>query len=426
MKAALRWMAGILPLMILALILAVLAWVVAAEKADPTRTEPYPQKIQITPSGLPEGMVVVGEFDETVQVTVRAPESVWRSIGTDDFSAAIDLTGLVEAGAYSVPVVVELREQPSSLTWEPETLTLELATWAEQSVPVQMQVEGEPALGYLTQEPTATPHRVMISGPSSYVTQVVNAATQVSVQDASTDVEGEFRLQPLDSAGQSVPYVNVTPAMIQVHVPIELSEEYRTLTIRPVQTGQVAAGYRITDFSVDPPTVNVRGAPVTIAALPGFIETESIAVEGAQADVVVHPALDVPQNIVVVSGQPITVTFFIEAIQSSLIVEITPTLQGLEPGLAATILPETVEVFLNGPLPLLDALEIGDMRVVLDLFDLEPGTYQIEPQVVVPENVIARSILPATVQVEIYIPPTPTPTPTPPSSPVPTPTEVQD
>ena len=89
--------------------------------------------------------------------------------------------------------------------------------------------------------------------------------------------------------------------------------------------------------------------------------------------------------------------------------EITPELQGLRPGLTATVSLETVEVILSGPLPMLETLEAGDVRVVLELFDLPHGTHQIEPQVVVPEGLTAQSIIPATVQVEIFVSPTPTP-----------------
>jgi YbbR domain-containing protein len=421
-KAALRWIVSNLPLMLLALVLAVLAWVVAAEEADPTRTERYPSEIPVVPSSLPEGMVIVGELDESVLVTVRAPESVWRSIGANDFSATVDLTGL-EAGTHELPVEVNLRRQPSNLAWEPESLIVELAPWAEQSVPVNVSVLGDPALGYLMQVPVAIPRHVAVSGPETHVIQVVEATTQVSAQDAKATIEGEFPLQALDGEGQPVSNVTLTPAMVDVRVPIELSGYYSPLTVRVVYEGSPASGYRITYIAVEPSTVTVRGAPDVIAALPGYIETEPVDVEGAEANIVRQPALEVPPNVAVVSGQPVTVSVVIEAIQSSLTMEITPTLQGLDPALTATVSPETVEVFLSGPLAELEALEASDVHVTLDLFDLERGTHQVEPQVIVPEGLIAQSILPATVQVEILTPPTPTPVSTTSLSPIPTPTE---
>ena len=396
--------------MMLALILAILAWVVAVEEGDPTREGRYPQAIPVTLSGLPRGMLIVGEFNERVQVTVRAPKSVQDSLKIDDFAVTADLTGL-DAGSHQVPVQVTLNKHPSRVILvEPEYVTLEVEPQVEKTVPVRMQIVGEPALGYLMRAPIIVSRQVTVTGPSTYVAQVVEAVTEVPVQDASEAIDGEFRLQIQDSEGQPVPYVTWTPEVTNVRIPIEPSGYYRALAVKVVLEGQIAPGYRITDISVEPPTVTVFGTPDIIAALPGFIETEAIDVEAAQADVIERPALNGSSEVAVVPGQqPVEVLVSVEPIESSLTVEVMPKLQGLEPALTATISPETVEVILSGPLPLLEALEADDVRIVLDLFDLPLGTHQIEPQVVVPEEMTAQSILPATVQVEILVPPTAAP-----------------
>ena len=411
MKAVLRWIAGNLPLMILALILASLAWVVAVEEEDPTIEEPYSQPIPITPLEPPKGMLIMNEFTDHVQVTIRAPRSVWDSLQVDDFTTTIDLTGL-GPGTYQVPVQLTLNKQPSRVILvEPDYVTLELEQRAERAVPVRVQIEGKPALGYLRRAMTVVDtSEVLVSGPSTYVAQVVEAFTSVSVEDADADIGKELELQPQDSEGQTVPHVTLTPEIVNVHIPIERSSYYCFLGVKVVLEGEVAPGYRVTNVSVEPPEVTVFGTPAIIEALPGYIETEPIDVEGAQADVIVRPALSVSPTVAIVSGQQPEVRVFIEAIQSSLTMKVTPELEGLRPGLTATVSLETVEVILSGPLPMLETLETGDVRVVLELFDLPHGTHQIEPQVVVPEGLTAQSIIPATVQVEIFVSPTPTPT----------------
>ena len=274
-----------------------------------------------------------------------------------------------------------------------------------------------------------TPTAVTISGPSAYVNRVIGASAETSIQDAEDNVEEVLALQPLDVDGRAVPYVMVTPAIAQVSIPVEIREDFRTLTVKPVREGLIAYGYTINGFSVYPESVTVSGAPEVIAALPGFIETEPISVEGAQDDVVSHPPLSVPADVALLPGQQVTVTYHIEAIQSSLTMEITPTLQNLTSGFTVTVSPATVEVFLSGPLPKLEVMQASNVRVVVELFELEPGIHQIVPQVVVPDGVTDYSILPSAVQVEIAEAPTPTPTPTPTpgaldeETPTPTPTE---
>jgi YbbR domain-containing protein len=394
--------------MVLALILATLAWMVAVEESDPTLERRYSQ-VPVTLSDPPEGMIIVKEFEESVQFTVRAPESVWSTLDVKDFVATVDLTDL-NAGTHQVSVEWALGKRPSRVvSVEPEYVTLRLEPRAEQTVPVRVETDGKPTLGYLTRTLTVTPSQVTVSGPSTYVAQVVKAAAQVSVQDASADIDGEFELQVRDSEGQPVPYVTWTTRKVYVRIPIELSIRYRPLVVKVVLTGEYAPGHRITEISVDPSSVTVFGAPGIVAALPGFIETEPIDLEGAQTDVVAQPSLNVPPNVSAILDEQPVVKVSIEPIQSSQTVVITPEIQGLDPGFTFTVSPEAVEVILSGPLPLLEALEDDDVRVVLDLFELPDGTHQIDPQIVVPEGVTAQSINPATVQVEIFAARTPTP-----------------
>jgi YbbR domain-containing protein len=246
------------------------------------------------------------------------------------------------------------------------------------------------------------PEEVTVVGPASYVTRVVGAFATLSIQGAQEDVEETLRVRPQDEEGNSVPYVSLTPESVDVRIPIEPSGYHTTLAVKAVLTGEISSGYRITDISIDPPTVTVFGNPDDLAALEqGFIETKPIGVEGAQEDVVVRPGLSTPPEVTLVPGQQVEVQVFVEAIQSSVTITNTPEIQGLEPGYTATVSPDTVQVILSGPLPRLESLTPDDVRLVLDLFELGVGTHQIEPEVIVPAEITAQGVIPATVQVRV-------------------------
>lgn len=418
MKGVLRWIAGNLSLMVLAFILSILAWFVAVKKTNPVRTGRFSQPLPVTIANLADGMMILGRFDEDVEVTVHAPESLWAVLEIGDFSATVDLTGY-ERGRHEIPVQVTLDKEPAEVTSiKPEFIELELELSVEEIVPVRVEVEGRPTVGYLVRSLTSAPNQVTVSGPATYVYQVIEAVTSVSVQDAGASIERELSLQPLDGEGNSVPHVVLDPDVTVVRIPIELSGHYRPVTIKAVLEGQIAPGYRIRQISVEPPSITVFADPDTIAALPGIIETEPINLEGAQADVIVRPALNTLPDVAVVPGQsPVEVEISIEPIQSSVTMEIVPEIQGMAPGLTVTVSPTTVETILSGSLPLLETLDAKQVRVQLNLYELPVGVHQIEPQMVVPDGVTTQSILPATVQVEIAVVPTVT------VSPVATPTQ---
>lgn len=412
-KQAGRWLLANLPLMLMALLLATLAWVVALEQADPTIDRAFAQPIPVSPTGVGEDLLIVGSFEERVQVTLQTTQSVWETLEVEDFEATVDLSGL-GPGTHEVPVEVTLDREPASiLNVQPEMVEVQLDAAASRIVPVEVEARGDPAVGYVVRQQILDPTDVTVQGPSSYVTRVVEGFAVISIDGADGNVEETVTLRPRDADGDSVPFVSLNPDAADVFISIEPSGYHSTLAVQVVLTGEVASGYRVTDISIDPPTVTVFGDPADLAALEeGFIETKPINVAGAQQDIVVRPGLTVPPLVTVVPGQQVEVRVSVEAIESSLTINSTPEVQGLEPGFTATLSPEVVQVVLNGPLPRLEALTQDDVRVVLDLFGLPPGTHQIEPEVIAPEEISAQSVIPATIQVRISDTPMATITPT--------------
>ncbi|MBM3122842.1 MAG: hypothetical protein FJZ97_11770 [Chloroflexi bacterium] len=84
--------------------------------------------------------------------------------------------------------------------------------------------------------------------------------------------------------------------------------------------------------------------------------------------------------------------------------------EGLAPGLFARSSPITASVILKGPLPVLDKLQYEDVRVVLSVDGLAPGTYQLTPQVIIlPPGVVLQTMLPETFETTLARSPFPTP-----------------
>ncbi|MEW5940635.1 MAG: CdaR family protein, partial [Chloroflexota bacterium] len=128
-------------------------------------------------------------------------------------------------------------------------------------------------------------------------------------------------------------------------------------------------------------------------------------------DIITRLALILPEGVSVVGEQNVQVQVGIDPIQSNLTLsKIKVEAVGLLEGFLATILPAEVDVILSGPAPLLDTLLLQDIRVVVDVSGLAPGTYQLTPRVdILVADIVVESILPNTVEVVISIAPTPTP-----------------
>ena len=74
----------------------------------------------------------------------------------------------------------------------------------------------------------------------------------------------------------------------------------------------------------------------------------------------------------------------------------------LAPTLRATVSPDTVEVILSGPLPVLQALSGNDVDLIVDLTGIGAGTVQLKPAAqLVPSALKVESVVPDTVEVVI-------------------------
>jgi YbbR domain-containing protein len=176
------------------------------------------------------------------------------------------------------------------------------------------------------------------------------------------------------------------------------------VVVRIVTSGQIASGYRLTNIFSNPPTVTIFSSdPELVDSIPGFVETTPINLNGADDDMEIRVSLNLPEGINVVGSQNVTVMIGIEPIQSSISFSNIPIqIEGLGEGLSATVSPESVDVFLSGPVDLLERLSPSTLVVIINLEDREPGTYTLAPVVQLEnEEINVDAILPNTIEVTI-------------------------
>lgn len=414
MSSFVRWLLGNLSVLILSFILALIVWVSSVTASDPnverTRTSP------IEVMGQEPDTLMEGSIPTQARVTVRTPNSVWNRMASIDNAVQtwIDLTGL-GAGTHEVPVQIYISEvfRPVRLiSLNPETVTVTLEELVSTDFVVQMEVTGEPAVGYQAGVAAKKPSVVTVTGSESLVSQVVSVSTTLDISDANETIRADLPLQAIDAEGEIVSDVTITPDSVEVVQPITLLGGYRNMVVKVVTVGRVAVGYKMTNVSVSPPNVVVFSTdPQVVNDLPSFIETEPIDITGADDDIEALLSLVLPEGVSVVGDDKVLVQVNIAAIEGSITISLPVTVIGLLPTYAAQVSPDTVDVILSGPIPELDAITATDIRAVVNVEGLEIGTYQVEVDVnVLLEGVWVETVLPATVEVTIGLAMTPTPT----------------
>jgi YbbR domain-containing protein len=225
----------------------------------------------------------------------------------------------------------------------------------------------------------------------------------LDISDASGTVSKELTLQAQDENGDLVDAITLTPDNVRVNQVISLQGGYRNVAVNVTTEGFVEPGYRFTSITPAPPTVMVFSEnPQLVEQLPGYVNTKPLDLTGVDGYLETILELDLPNGVTVVGDPAILVQVNVTALETSMSISREIEIIGLLPGLSAEVSPKQVSVRVSGPVPILDNLTLRDIRVVVDLTNLEIGVHTVTPTVeILPADVIWEDISPTTVEIVI-------------------------
>ncbi len=410
----LRRIADNLRLFLWALVLALAVWVAAVTSSDPDEVHVYPTPINIQIVGQDSGLIITGDIPHQTQITMRAPRSIWDQLVAkpDSVRAVLDLSGLSQ-GKHQLKLQVQVDERPVQIIQvSPNLITLTLDPLVTQTLPLNIDVTGQPAIGYQVGNPTLDVEQVVVTGAQSLVSRVKQISVSVNLNGAREGISSSAPITAYDGTNQAVNGINIQPETAHITLPISQQSGFRDMAVKVVVRGQIANGYRLDNISVFPPVVTVYSSdPALVSSLPGVVETQPLDLQNMNNNINTQLGLNLPSGVSVIGDPTVSIQAGISAIESSLTlsgekVEVT----GLPSDMSAQISPAIVDVIISGPLPLLNTLTHQDVFITVDATGLSEGTHQLTPNVqILISNLQVESILPGTV--EVILTPNPTPTP---------------
>ncbi|MFN2303328.1 MAG: YbbR-like domain-containing protein [Anaerolineales bacterium] len=402
-----RWLGKNIGNLALALLLAVVIWYSAIVATDPSEDREYPLPVDIEFVGQDPSLIMVNKVPLQAQMVIRAPRSIWSQLedNPDYVRAWVDLTGLVP-GVYTLTVKTQVQLMPNQVTEvTPTELMVALEPLLVEEYPVELVTIGEPTLGYSKGSSRLEPTDVIVSGPSSIMDRVSTVRAEFDISGLSETVTKDLALKAIDDDGDTISGVVINPEVVSLTQNIVLLGGYRNVVVKVMTTGQVAEGYWLTNIAVSPPNVTVFSAnPQLVEQLPGFVETQPVDLDSLNDDVDYRLTLNLPEGIELAGEESVLVRLSIAALEGSLPITLPIEVVGLPPDCEALSSPNQVDLLLKGPLPVLNNLKPGGIRVSVDLSGYEPGTYQVTPVVdLLPYGVQVASMLPESVEITIVL-----------------------
>jgi YbbR domain-containing protein len=400
----LQWIRENLASLVLSILLALVIWVSAVTSANPNVEADL--VVPLVVKGMASDITIIDEVPQNTNLTVLAPESVIEAVQQENvITTQIDLTEL-DAGTYRFPVLVNLPEEIRPIRvieQTPTHLQLSLGQLISTEKNIKINVEGEPAVGYKIGSLEWDRSTVIVSGREDLIQQVDSVIFTLDISDASENITRELTLVAQDEMGNPVTNINLSPESVRVNQEINLQGGYRNVAVNVVTQGLVEPGYRFTSITPAPPTVMVFSEnPQLVEQLPGYINTNPLDLNGIDGYLETILELDLPDGVTVVGDPTVLVQVNVTPLETNISVSREIEVIGLLPGLSAEVSPPQVSVRVSGPVPVLDNLTERDIRVIVDLTNIDVGVHTVEPKVeILPSDVELEDISPVEVEVKI-------------------------
>ncbi len=387
-----RWlvsdMAGNLLWLAVSLLLASGVWYIAVTSADPIEQRRfYSRPIQFVASRT---AVMTSIAARSADVTIQGSQTTVSSRRAEDIVVRADLSRL-GPGTHTVPLEVSVARPEADgfrrlvTQTQPSQITVELESTASQDKKILVEVTESPPIGFRNDEPIPDIEQVIVSGAASNVSQVVAVRGELDLSASRNPIEVDLRLYAVDADGERVEAVELEPATATVNVKITRRDDIKQIAVRPnILIGTQPEGYTFYDYSYDPSSLFISGAPEQLEKIADTLFTEPISLANHQEGFVTTLPVQLPDEELFVMGGDNNITVSIEIlpiIASRQIDDIEVGHIGLGAEYTVSIVPSTVSAIVTGPVVQVEALSVEDIQVILDLEGLAPGVYDTPPTI---------------------------------------------
>jgi YbbR domain-containing protein len=374
-------------------------------------TQQWPGQVPIEPLNQPTDSYLLkpDPWPKVESIRFIAPADV--PVSQSSFRATVDMTGVrVGAGENSL-VRVELVAEDARIQivdYQPQQIRVTLDPIESKQVPVDLQVDLAADLTRGTQ--TLSVNEVTATGPSSAIAHVSFARADVRADKSGLDVNEDASLVPVDSSGNIVENVQLTPA--SVHVRVQIGSQVRTATVpvTPVIVDSPAAGYYITSIEMEPSVVSVSGQANALSLLNGAAATQAISIRGATGDVTATVPLELPDGVAAQGTTSVKVVIHLASPTSTRTLSIGVVPQGARADRTYSLSTPNVVVTIGGATAALNVIDTSSLVAMVQVDGLEPGTYVVTLTVNTPPGIKVVAISVTEIYVTVAVAPaTPAP-----------------
>ncbi len=249
----------------------------------------------------PQGLVVTSPPLKGIAFRLRGPQAIIKKLAASNLRYVLDMPE-ARAGVNTIKIAPERIELPKNVTvvkTSPSLLSVKLEETIQKTLPVRVQIDGQPETGYSVKDIKVTPRQVLLQGPAKTLKDLKAIRTQpIDISGVSDILKKEVVLD----LSENMTLISPT-AKLQAQVNIQaqvVSKVFNDIAV-------IGKGTNLA-YSISPPqiTLKVSGPAPLLDKLnaPRDIEV-AIDLSGLAAGIYARPAsISLPVNTTLVDVKP--------------------------------------------------------------------------------------------------------------------------
>lgn len=366
---------------IVSVLLAALLWVYVVGVRGPDTTKSI--DAQLVAVNVPQGYVLSAPLP-SVTVSLRGPMNTLWNMTSQYVTPTVDLRGRTEGtfiASVQAQVVGLSGVSVESIT--PKEVNVMLERLETATVPVHVEVSGALSNSLVLGSLRVDPETVEVSGPSSLVSQVKEAALVVALDKLGTTTGGNFTVAadvtPYDATGSVVTGVLVSPHSAVAILPVLDSSSQKTVRVVPSLSGYPTRGYAVASASCTPAVVMITGSAAALSQV-SAVSTASVDISDASSTLTRQVDLVLPPGVTLLNaGRSVSCRVVLEQVVVVAVPDVVVEVRGVASGWKVTLGTTSVSVLVSGTSSAIGGLRSSEIRAYVDVSQppLADGTYPV-------------------------------------------------
>ena len=282
-----------LPAKILALLGAVILWFFVMNDQNPSVNSTF--TVPVYTINGPDGYTVKLK-PRDVTVKIKAPRASFTAAKPEDFKAYVDLEEAVK-GTNNLRVRTVVPQGFEVVDISDETIEVTMEALIEKQLSVNVQITGNTGAHSALEKIVPEKENIKVTGPRSNVARVSHVVGYLNLANNTADFTMKVKLNPVDMDGNIVDGVTLSFKEMDVTAKILSGVDKKIVSIKPVYSGVPEQNYMVAMTSAQPDRVEITGKTEVLEKLSEIL-TDTIVVDGANADIVKDVNLVLPDGII--------------------------------------------------------------------------------------------------------------------------------